>query len=447
MPKILSIQELKKYTSELLKLAFPILLGELGHILTGVADVAVISRYSTSALASVSIANSILFTVFIFGLGILNSITVVLANKRGQREHTKKLFTSCFTFSLILSVIFTLLCLSSLLFINKIGFEKELIPNIKLYILIVSFSMPGIFIFQGIKEFLQAYEIVKYANIILLSSVVVNFILNIIFVFGFADIIPAMGVEGAAYATLIVRTMIALAMILYVIKLFNRKKLFDTDFVKYLIKIGMPIGAAWMLEFLAFNIISILVGRESGILSACHSILTSISCVTFAFPVSIAIALSVKTSFYNGAKNIPEIKRYSKYAFLSGVGFMIASSICLLIFPEQIMSGFTKDLEVIKISLPVLFILASYQIFDGFQTITGGILKGLKMTKTVSFCVTGSYWLIGAPLAFVFVKIFNWSLSGYWAALSISLFAMGIFQATAAIIRIKQLSRQSANFE
>ena len=173
------------------------------------------------------------------------------------------------------------------------------------------------------------------------------------------------------------------------------KEKVDFSFIKKVIKTGIPIGIALLLEFLAFNIITILAGRESSLYAAVHSILITMSSATFVIPMAISTALSVKVAYYFGAKKPLEVKKYSYTAL-------------------------------------IISILAAYQIFDGIQSITGGILKGFKKTEIVSLTVLASYWFIGAPIAYILVVHYNISLRGYWLALAVSLFMIGFIQALIA---------------
>ncbi len=433
--------ELKHYFMELLVLSVPLLLGNIGHTLIGVSDIFVVAKYNINSLAAISIANSILFSIFIFGLGILDAITIVLSNMRGAHCRIREYLFSSLLFSLVTAAIFTVICYSTKYLIDYIGFDYELIPYIKEYISIVAFSMFGMFLFQGIKQYLQAYEIVKLPNFIILWSVLVNLFFDIVFVFGFG-IIPAMGSKGAAIATLTVRTLMGIVMFFYIYKKINFKASLDFSYIKQLIKIGAPIGMALTLEFFAFNIITILAGREAGILSAVHNILVSISSITFMVPLSFAAALAIKVSFFFGAKNPEEIKKYSLTALLAGSGFMLLASVVLMCFPSQVIRLFTDNKEVIQIAVPIVAILAMYQVFDGFQVIAGGILRGFKMTKAVSLFVLTGYWVVGAPIAYVLVYKKDYSLKGYWIALAVSLLFMGIFQALFAKYRYHKLKKE-----
>lgn len=434
----------KQYFIDLLILAFPLLLGNLGHTLIGATDVLVVAKYNIDSLAAISIANSILFTIFIFGIGLICAVSIILANKRGAKQKTKKYLLSTLVFAFILAVIFSAICYCSKFLIPYFGFESNLIPYIEEYMAIVSFSMFGMFLYEGIKQFLQSYEIVKFPNLILLFAVVVNFILDYTLVFGFS-FIPSMGSKGAAIATLSVRSLMGIVMFLYVFRFINFKSKIDFSYMKHLIQIGYPIGAALLLEFLAFNIVTILVGREAGILAATHSILTTISSATFMVPLAISTVLSVKVAYYYGANQPNEIKKFTIAGLIMGVGFMAVAGIIFAVFPEQLISLFTDKEDVLKIAIPIMLIAAMYQVFDGFQVVMGGVLKGFKMTKFVSNAVFCGYWLVGFPIAVILVGKYKMSLMGYWMALAVSLCVMGFVQAIMAQKKFNQLKQSIIN--
>lgn len=434
----------KQYFIDLLILSFPLFIGNLGHTLIGATDVLVVAKYSIDALAAISIANSILFTIFILGIGILCAISILLSNLRGAGHKTKKHLLSTLIFSSITAFFFSGVCYASKFFIPMINFEEHIVPYIEQYIAIASFSMLGMFLFEGIKQFLQSYEIVNFPNALLLVSVVLNLIFDIAFVFGFGPI-PSMGVKGAAIATTLVRTLMGIIMFVYVFRFIDFKSKIDIGYMKQIIKVGTPIGIALLLEFLAFNIITILVGRESGLLAAVHSILVTISSATFMFPLSIATATSVKVAYFYGAKKCDEIKNYVIASTTMSLLIMVLISLCLILFPSQIIRLFTNDNAVLKIAVPVMSVVAAYQIFDGLQVVMGGTLKGFKMTKFVTGAVLAGYWLVGAPVAVVCVGIFDMSLRGYWIALAVSLCVMGIMQTAMAKYKYKQVKEMYTN--
>ena len=434
----------KQYFIDLLILSFPLFIGNLGHTLIGATDVFVVAKYSIDALAAISIANSILFTIFILGIGIVCAISILLSNMRGAGHKTKKHLLSTLIFSSATAIIFSGICYASKFFVPMMNFETHIVPYIEQYIAIVSFSMLGMFLFEGIKQFLQSYEIVNFPNSLLLFSVVLNLIFDVVFVFGFGPI-PSLGSQGAAIATTLVRTLMGLTMLVYVFRFIDFKAKIDFGYMKQIIKVGTPIGLALLFEFLAFNIITILVGRESALLAAVHSILVTISSATFMFPLSIATATSVKVAYYYGAKKCEEIKNYVLASTTMSLVIMVLISLTLVVFPAQIIKLFTSDSSVLKIALPVMSVVAAYQIFDGLQIVMGGTLKGFKMTNFVSGAVLAGYWFVGAPVAFILVGKYGMSIKGYWIALAISLCVMGIVQTLMAKYKYKQVKEMYTN--
>lgn len=429
----------KNYFVELIVLSFPLLIGNLGHNLIGFTDILVISKYNINSLAAASISNAILFTILILGLGVIDAIFIILSNKRGAKEHTKKYLLSSLIFSFVISIVFALICYSTVFLVPYMGFEQHLVPEIKAYLSIVSFSLLAMFLFQGMRCFLLSFEIVKLPNVIILVSVLVNLILDIVFIFG-CGLIPSMGVVGAAIATLFVRIFCAVVLFFYIYKFIDWKSKIDFEYMKNIFKVGLPIGVALMFEFLAFNIITILVGREAGILSATHNILVSLSSLTFMIPMTISTAVSVKVAYFYGALKKLEIKRYSLAALFIGVGFMTFVSLILILFPTQIVNLYTDNQQVLSIILPIIPVVAIYQVFDGLQAVAAGILKGFKLTKTVSTGVLIAYWAVGMPVAFVFVGLYQMSLKGYWIALAVSIIVMAIVFSTLSFSKYKKLS-------
>ncbi len=443
MVKIVEIfKRYKIYFAELFALALPLILGNLGQIFIGITNVYVAAKYSIDALAAVAIANAVIFTVFIVGVGLLMSISITLSNFRGSKTATKKYFNMSLLYTLALSVIFTIVTLSIIPLIDKLGFEPKLIPHIKEYMFISSFSFIGIYLYQGIREFLLAHEIVFFPNMVLLGAVAVNFVFNFAFVFGFGPI-PAMGVVGLALSTLMVRTLMGLVLLFYCYKLvYSKKQIYKLNYVKKLFKVGYPIGIAMLVEFMAFNLITILVGRIDGLLSATHNIILNIVDATFMIPLALSSAMAIKIGFYNGARNYLEIKRYSIVGMSVSMIFMFCTSMIMLFFPKEIIVLFTDNKEILQIGVPILFVTAVFQIFDGLQVAASGVLKGLKMTKVVSQCVFGGYWLLGIPLGCILAYKYDYKLLGFWIGLAVSLFVISIILSTIIFFKFKQLKKE-----
>ena len=428
----------KKYFTEIFGLSIPLIVGNLGQTLIGATDVFIAAKHSTNTLAAISIANSIIFCILIMGMGLMSAISIQMSNLRGNRKPTKKFLFTVLNYSIVLAVIFCLICLLMVPLVPMIGFEPVLVPMIKEYIFICAFSLFGMYLYQCLREFLLAYEIVAFPNLILIFALILNFILAYCLVFGIGPI-QGLGVIGLALAAFIVRTLMGIVLLVYCFDLIKFKNPFDTSLIKQLLKIGYPIGIAMFLEFLGFNLITILVGREAGILAATHNICVTITSSAYVIPMSISAAIAIKVGFFNGAQNLREIKRYSLSGTSMSVIFMLFCSVLLMTIPRQIFEVFTNNPEILALGLPILHIAAFYLMFDGLQVSLSGILKGLKMTKIASVTLIAGYWLFGLPFGYMLAYHYKMSLNGFWIGLAVSFLAMTTLFSIVIFKKFKQL--------
>ncbi len=431
----------KKYFTEIIGLSIPLIVGNLGQSLIGATDVFIAAKHSTNTLAAISIANSIVFCVLIMGMGLMSAISIQLSNLRGNRKPTKKFLFTVLNYAVILAVIFCAICLLTVPLISKMGFEPMLVPMIKEYIFICAFSLFGMYLYQCLREFLLAYEIVKFPNLILIFALVLNYLLAYSLVFGVGPL-PGLGVIGLALAAFIVRTLMGVVLLVYCFSLIKFKNPFDKNLIKQLLKIGYPIGIAMFLEFLGFNLITILVGREAGILAATHNICVTITSSAYVIPMSISAAIAIKVGFFNGAKNLKEIRRYSVSGTTMSVLFMLFCSFLLITVPEQLLGIFTQSREIFSLGLPILHIAAYYLMFDGLQVSLSGVLKGLKMTKIASGTLVAGYWLFGLPFGYMLAYHYKMSLRGFWIGLAVSFLAMCLLFLIVIFKKFKQLRLQ-----
>lgn len=425
-----------KYIKELFNLATPMIMGNLGMMLIGAGDVFVAAKYSTNALASISIGNAVLSCIFMFGIGLLVSISPLLSNFRGAKNEVKKYFLPTINFALILACISSIVALCCIGFIDKIGFPPNLVPDIKKYMFICAFSTFGAYLQVSLKEFLQAYEIVFFPNLLNILGVFIHLFFDFVFVFGLLGC-PAMGTIGLAVATLFSRTIFGLIMLLYCLRFMKIRYYRDFGYFIKLLKIGFPIAIAILLDIFAFNIITLIVGRVSGFYAAAQNILLVIITTTFMIPMAISNAIAVKVGFANGAGNFTDLKRYAFSGIGISAGFMFICACLFLFFPQFFVNIFTHDKTLVKICVPILMLAGIFQIFDGMQVSLGGVFKGLKKTNIVmlgNFC---AYWLIGIPLGFLLGFKLHMGLYGFWVGLTVAIFSLAMFLLTVLLRKIK----------
>lgn len=409
--------QFKHYARELLNIALPIIMGNLGFILIGAGDVLIAGRHSTDTLAAISIATAITNCIQTFGIGLIVSVSPLLSNFRGENKCAKKYFYPTLRFSMFLAFLIMLAVLAFIPLIDYMKFEPHLVPMIKQYMLVTAFATFGGYLHAAVKEFLQAFEIVVFPNLVTAIAVVLNVILNVILVFGFGPI-PSLGVLGLAIASFVVRYFMGLVLLIYCFRLMNFKDYKDFEYYKSLIKIGIPISCAILVEFVAFNSIAIIMGRVSGVYAAAQNLICTLTTVSFMVPLAISNAIAVKVGFANGAGNIKDLKKYSFVGIVMSVGFMACSALIFATFPDFLVRLFTQDDALIKISVPVIYILALFQVFDGLQVSLSGVFKGIKKTGVVLLSNFIAYWLISIPLGYTLAFHYNLNLRGFWFGLA-----------------------------
>ncbi len=426
------------YIKDILNIALPIIMGNLGFILIGVGDVIVAGRHSTETLAAVSIATAILHCILMFGIGILCSISAILSNYRGKGLKAENYFYPSLKFCAILSALISIIVVACIPTIDLFGFEKELVPLIKNYFWVTAFSVFGGYLHSMTKEYLQAFEIVVFPNILTIICVFINIFLNIILAFGYGPI-PELGVTGLALASLITRYFMGIVLLIYCYKKIKINYHKDRNYYKDLIKVGVPSSLAVVIEFIGFNAITVILGRISGIYAAAQNIVCTITSVSFMIPLSISNATAIKVGFANGAKYYKSLKTYAYTGLMMSTIFMTCSALVVGIFPEFLVKLFTKDVELVNVCIPIVFALCFFQVFDGLQVTLAGIFKGLKQTKVVMISNFIAYWLISIPLGCYLGLKHNMNLLGFWCGIVCAAIVLCTIMSTTMFNKFKKL--------
>ncbi len=427
------IKEYKEYAKQLVELSIPIILGNVGNMLIGVGDVIVAGRHSTITLAAISIATAIFMTFLIAGIGFIASISPVVSNLRGMRIPSKNLFRVTTIYSLLIGLLFFVLIRLITPLVPYMGLADNLSFYVVEYLEISSWGTFAGLLFVAFKEFLQAYEIVVFPNLIVVGAIFLNVFLNIVLVFGYLGF-PELGVKGLAIASLIVRWLMAILLFIYCTPFLRGKTQKYKSYIKDLLKTGWPISLAMFFEFLGFNITAVLVGKFSAVYAACHNVIVTMTGTTYMIPLSISNAAAIKVGFANGEKNMFDIKKYTITGYIIIIGYMLTNMVMYGIFPKQLMRIFTKDPVVIQTCLPVFGIVLCFLLFDGLQCACVGALKGLKETKPIMWTMAFAYLIVSIPIGCLLAFKYNIVLNGIIFACIIS--------NSILIKKIKKLSKE-----
>lgn len=435
------MQKYFQYFKELITLAMPILMGNLGNVLIGTGSVIVAGHHSTVTLAAISVATAVLMTIMIAAIGLIASVSPVMSNLRGARKPTKTLLRATIAYAMVLAAVFFVIIRITMLCIPYIGLAPELNDPVVQYLNISSYSIFGVCLYFSLKEFLQAYEIVVFANTISIVGIFVNFGLCWLLVFGFGPV-PSLGIQGIAISNLILRVLEGIILLIYCIPFLKGHHRQYHLYLKELIKTGYPISLAVFAEFLGFNATAVLVGKFSSVYAAAHNVILTLTSASYMVPFSISNAMAIKVGFANGERNRTNVINYTVAGLILILAIMAATMFIYLFFTGQLMSIFTKDNAVIAAGLPVAVIVACFLLFDGLQCANSGALKGLKETRSIMYTMVTAFVFIGIPLGCILAFKYNIVLIGFWIGLALALMVASLISSIILIKKIRKLDYQ-----
>ncbi|MDR1725756.1 MAG: MATE family efflux transporter [Bacteroidales bacterium] len=420
----------KDYYRKNLKLAIPIMLSLVCQSLAQVADTLMVGRLSAVSLAAVSFSTAITSVALVMGIGLAIAITPLISKAFAKTQENKivNFLTNGLYVNIILSLILIALLFTLLPLFPYFGQSKDVILAARPYYIIVVISLFPNQIFLCLKQFLEGLMNTKAAMVIVISSNILNIILNFIFIYGYCGF-PAMGVTGAALATFISRLLSPIALFLYIrykqnywkyvrlIKIRNLRKLV----IKSIMRIGIPICGQMTIECFAFGALTFFFGWVSVIDMAAYQIVMTMVTLTFHCCIGFANATTILTSFYVGRDEWYEVRRYSKTGFHLAVAFMFCSMLCFIFAGKYIASLFSADESVILIASKLFIVAGIFQILDGSQGTLLGALRGLQSVTRPMYYACFSYLCVSLPAAYLLC--FGFSLPS-WTILAGFAFGM-----------------------
>lgn len=429
MASLISPEYLRNYKATFF-LAYPVVLSQLGHIMVGVVDTAMVGQIGTIEQAAVALSNSLYTLVLVFGLGVSYGVTPLVAAADSSNDHT--LNTALLKHSVIINTILGIALFILLFLISPIlGLFDQKQPVVDLAIPFLNVMMLGMIplcIFSAFKQFIEGLSNTRVAMLISIGANLLNILLNYLMIFGHWGF-PAMGLMGSCWASFISRVIMAFTMFAYVYYNkhfrvywtgFNFRNV-SKDLTKKILAIGIPSGLQWVFEVGAFSFAVIMIGWIGPQAQAAHQVALSIAAITYMMASGLSAATSVRVGNQTGLKNRAGIRAAGFSSFILVLIFMSITATCFIIFRNVLPTLFNNDLEVIHISASLLVIAAFFQLSDGVQVVGLGALRGVKDVRIPTIITLVAYWIIGLPMSYTFAFKYNMGVQGVWYGLSLGL--------------------------
>lgn len=417
----------------LVRLCLPIIGVNLGMMLMGTADSIMVGHLSPAALAAVALGNVYFFALAVLGIGVLLALDPVFAQALGANrpEDFRLGMQRGVMLSLVLTVPIALGLLITGPALDLLREPAEVVPLTAEYCLRLIPGIPALLAFGVYRQALQALGRVAPVLWAVLAANLLNIALNRVLIFGALGI-PAMGVAGSAWATTISR----LAMLLLLLGLArpvlpHAHRLWEWRALRAgplwrLFRFGLPIGLQLEMEMAAFSIVALLMGAFGTVAVAGHQIAINLASVTFMVPMGIGMGAAVRVGHAIGRGDLPQTRVEARNALLLGAGFMSLTGALFLLMPGSLSALYTPDREVAAFAAMLLPIAGLFQLFDGLQAVSVGVLRGAGDTRTPMIVNLIGFGMVGLSASLWLAYRTPLGAAGLWWGLVVGLFAVAV---------------------
>lgn len=413
-------------------LALPIMATSLIQMAYNLIDMIWIGKIGASAVASVGAAG--MFMWLSNGLATLakmgGQIKVGHALGAQKKEDAASYAQSSIQMGIVFAIGFGIL---SVVFADEmIGFfqlnSAQVIQDAKLYLMITCGLVIFSFMNQIFTGILTAMGNSGTSFIATGIGLVLNIVLDPLFIFGFGAI-PPMGVAGAAIATVLAQLVVMLLFLYTILRdtvLFSNVHIlhsYSSQHTMEIFRIGLPSAVQSMLFSGISMVIARLIAGWGDAAVAVQKVGSQIESISWMTAEGYAAALNSFVAQNHGAKNTDRIREGYRLSMIVMLSWGVFCSLVLIVFPQLIFQVFIQEAEVLPMGVDYLRILGVSQLFMCMEITTAGAFSGLGKTlppSIVSITLTGAR----IPMA---ILLGRWlGLNGVWWAITISSIEKGI---------------------
>ncbi len=411
-------------------LAYPVMLSQLGHVLVGVADNIMVGRLGTVPLAASSLANAVFFLLLTFGIGVSYAITPLVAAADGANNQPT--ISQVLKHGLLINMVTGVFLFGIVLVggdaLHYMGQPEDVVALAIPYLAVITFSIIPFMFFQTFRQFAEGLSMTKQAMYITVSANVINVVLNYIFIYGKLGV-PAMGLLGAGWATLISRIMMGLMMFafIYYHKKFKQYragfilKNYSMAFVRKMLAIGIPAAFQFAFEVSAFAGAAIMIGWFGASSLAAHQVAINLVSISYMMASGLSAAATIRVGNQLGRKDIVTLRRAAYTIFIMVSVFMLICGFVFYFGRYYFPSWYIDDPQVINLAASLIIIAAFFQLSDGVQVVSLGALRGLKDVKLPTVITFLAYWVLGLPIGYWLGFQQGYGAVGIWIGLLIGL--------------------------
>ena len=423
------------HLAETLCLATPLAVAQLAQMAMGVTDTVLLGGLGGDALAAGGLGGTLMITVVVVLQGVLTSISVLVAQARGAGQDAA--IPALYWTGMVLATLLLLPALAVLSVIGPLlavaGEPPALVHGVGEYMSVLLWSLPGALLGMGLlRAFLPAVGGGAMILWVTLAAALANAGLCYGLIHGRWGL-PAMGLRGAALATVVVLSGMALALLALLHASPARRRYVAwsrprLDLLAAMLRLGLPVAATFAVETGLFLAVALLIGLLGPRALAAQQVSLNVVSIAFMIPLGIAQAANVRVGNHVGAGDGPGARRAGLVAICLAAGFEVAAALLVLLAPASVVGLFLDpaEAETFTIAIGLLGVAVVFQVADGVQCVAGGALRGLGDTQVPFVLATLGYWGVGFPAAWWLTMHTGLGAAGAWWGLAASLIVVAI---------------------
>ncbi len=397
----------------------------------GVVDSIMVGRLSAEGLGAVALGNVYFFAVGVFGMGMLMALDPLVAQAVGAGDEpaVARAVQRGLLLALAISAPCSILLLLAGPTLRTLGQPDAVAALAAVYSRCLIPGVVPFYAFIVLRQTLQARELMRPIVVTIVGANLANVFLNWVLIYGRLGA-PPLGVAGSAWATTASRWLMMLALLAlawselrpHLLPL--RHDVLEWAPLSRMLAIGSPIGLQHLLEYGVFGTVALLMGRLGTIPIAAHQVAINLASLTFMVPMGIAAAAAVLVGQAVGREDMVGARRAARAALACGVAFMATTALVMLAAPGPLARMYSRETPVVALAASLLPIAGTFQVFDGLQVVSLGILRGLADTRVPFLIALLGFWLLGFPVSLWLAFQRGLGAAGLWWGLVVGLAAV-----------------------
>jgi MATE family multidrug resistance protein len=437
-----ALTEWTRETRATLALAWPLVLTQLAQIALSTVDVLLLGRLGPEALASGALAVNLYNAFMLFGVGVMTATMAMVARERGRMAHSVREIRRTFHQTLWVAAtlalpIWCILWQGEAIF-ALLGQDPALSHQATSILRVLMWSLLPFFAFVGLRGFMAAMERPLWTLVIGLLAVPVDAAVGWALIFGEWGA-PRLGVVGAGWATFTATSFMFVALSLVIAtdrrlaryRLFGHIWRFDAVRWREFLRLGVPIGLMVAFETTIFNAAGFLAGLFGTSTLAAHAVTLQITSVSFMVPLGVSQAATVRVGTAFGRDDPRGVFVAGWTGFAVVVACMVASASIMIVAPNLLIGAFLDAHDpattaTFALAHGFLALAALFQLVDGIQVVTAGMLRGLHDTRVPMMLAAVGYWGLGLTASVLLALPAGLAGRGIWMGLALGLGSVAV---------------------